>query len=62
MAKATISSHAASLYSLAIIQFNGKGGTKKDEDFKAGEALCARSAFLGHVNTLRELSDYLQDG
>ena len=54
MAKAAISSQSAALYSLAIIQFNRKGGTKKDKDFKAGEDLCARLAFLGHVNTLRE--------
>lgn len=62
MAKAAISSHAAALYSLAIIQFNGSGGTKKDKDLKAGVALCARSAFLGHVDALRELGHCLQDG
>jgi len=62
MAKAAISSHATALYSLAIIQFNGNGGTKKDKDLKAGEALCTRSTFLGHVNALRELGHCLQDG
>jgi len=59
MANAAISSHAAALYSLAIIEFNGNGGTNKDKDLKAGEALCARSAFLGHVNALRELGHSL---
>ncbi|GLJ31985.1 hypothetical protein SUGI_0643910 [Cryptomeria japonica] len=62
MAKAAISSHAAALYSLAIIQFNGSGGSKKDKDLKAGVALCARAAFLGHIDALRELGHCLQDG
>ena len=62
MAKAAIGSHAAALYSLAIIQFNGSGGCKNDKDLRAGVALCARSAFLGHVDALRELGHCLQDG
>ncbi|KAL5717584.1 hypothetical protein ACHQM5_010566 [Ranunculus cassubicifolius] len=62
MAKAAISSHAASLYSLAVIQFNGSGGSKNDKDLRAGVALCARAAFLGHIDALRELGHCLQDG
>ncbi|KAG6396426.1 hypothetical protein SASPL_142576 [Salvia splendens] len=62
MAKAAIGSHAASLYSLAVIQFNGSGGSKNDKDLRAGVALCARAAFLGHVDALRELGHCLQDG
>lgn len=62
MAKAAISSHAAALYSLALIQFNGSGGSKNDKDLRAGVALCARAAFLGHVDALRELGHCLQDG
>ncbi|KAF9599626.1 hypothetical protein IFM89_001368 [Coptis chinensis] len=62
MAKAAISSHARALYSLAVIQFNGSGGTKNDKDLRAGVALCARAAFLGHIDALRELGHCLQDG
>ncbi|KAL0297109.1 UNVERIFIED_CONTAM: F-box protein [Sesamum radiatum] len=62
MAKAAISSHASALYSLAVIQFNGSGGTKSDKDLHAGVALCARAAFLGHIDALRELGHCLQDG
>ncbi|GAB2280631.1 hypothetical protein Dimus_015258 [Dionaea muscipula] len=62
MAKAAINSHAQALYSLAVIQFNGSGGSKNDKDLRAGVALCARAAFLGHVDALRELGHCLQDG
>lgn len=62
MAKAAIKSHAPSLYSLAVIQFNGSGGSKNDKDLRAGVALCARAASLGHVDALRELGHCLQDG
>ncbi|XVF49628.1 hypothetical protein PTKIN_Ptkin04bG0028700 [Pterospermum kingtungense] len=62
MAKAAIKSYAAALYSLAVIQFNGSGGSKNDKDLRAGVALCARAAFLGHVDALRELGHCLQDG
>ncbi|XVE56578.1 hypothetical protein DITRI_Ditri04bG0022700 [Diplodiscus trichospermus] len=62
MAKAAIKSHAPALYSLAVIQFNGSGGSKNDKDLRAGVALCARAAFLGHVDALRELGHCLQDG
>ncbi|KAG8383298.1 hypothetical protein BUALT_Bualt05G0170100 [Buddleja alternifolia] len=62
MAKAAISSHASALYSLAVVQFNGSGGSKNDKDLRAGVALCARAAFLGHVDALRELGHCLQDG
>ncbi|XP_051122679.1 F-box protein At1g67340-like [Andrographis paniculata] len=62
MAKAAIGSHPSALYSLAVIQFNGSGGTKNDKDLRAGVALCARAAFLGHIDALRELGHCLQDG
>ncbi|KAI3426801.1 uncharacterized protein J3R85_009674 [Psidium guajava] len=62
MAKAAIASHAPALYSLAVIQFNGSGGSKNDKDLRAGVALCARAAFLGHVDAMRELGHCLQDG
>ncbi|PWA81240.1 F-box domain, cyclin-like protein [Artemisia annua] len=62
MAKAAIRSHAPALYSLALIQFNGSGGMKNDKDLRAGVALCCRSAYLGHVDAIRELGHCLQDG
>ena len=55
-------SHAPALHSLAVIQFNGSGGSKDDKDLRAGVALCARAAFLGHIDALRELGHCLQDG
>ncbi|CAN1141300.1 F-box protein At1g67340 [Linum perenne] len=57
-----ISSHAPSLYSLVVIEFNDNGGTKSDKDLRVGIALCARAAFLCHIDTLRELNHCLQDG
>ncbi|KAJ7516150.1 hypothetical protein O6H91_22G045000 [Diphasiastrum complanatum] len=62
MAKAAVASHSAALHSLAVIQFNGSGGIRKDKDLKAGVALCARAAALGHVDAMRELGHCLQDG
>ncbi|KAL6520546.1 hypothetical protein OROMI_032308 [Orobanche minor] len=62
MAKAAIAAHAPALYSLAVVQFNGSGGSKNDKDLRAGVALCARAAFFGHVDALRELGHCLQDG
>ncbi|KDP30916.1 hypothetical protein JCGZ_11292 [Jatropha curcas] len=62
MAKAAIKSHAPALYSLAVMQFNGSGGSKNDKDLRAGVALCARAAVLGHIDALRELGHCLQDG
>lgn len=62
MAKAAMKSHAPALYSLAVIQFNGSGGTKQDKDLTAGVALCARASLIGHIDALRELGHCLQDG
>ncbi|KAL8154140.1 hypothetical protein V2J09_011900 [Rumex salicifolius] len=62
MAKAAIRCHAPALYSLAVIQFNGSGGNKTDKDLRAGVALCARAASLGHVDACKELGHCLQDG
>ncbi|KAF5743692.1 F-box protein [Tripterygium wilfordii] len=55
-------SHTQALYSLAVIQFNGSSGSKRDKDLRAGVALCARAAYLGHIDALRELGHCLQDG
>ncbi|XP_076895160.1 F-box protein At1g67340-like [Bidens hawaiensis] len=62
MAKAVIKSHAPALYSLAVIQFNGSGGLKDEKDLRAGVALCARAAFLGHIDAIREFGHCVQDG
>ncbi|KAJ3675771.1 hypothetical protein LUZ60_004813 [Juncus effusus] len=62
MARAAIGRHAAALYSLAVIQFNGSGGSKHDRDLRAGAALCYRAAACGSVDALRELGHCLQDG
>ncbi|KAA8542118.1 hypothetical protein F0562_023270 [Nyssa sinensis] len=62
MAKAAMKSHAPALYSLAVIQFNGSGGSKNDKNLRAGVALCARAAYLGHIDALRELGHCFQDG
>ncbi|GMH28028.1 hypothetical protein Nepgr_029871 [Nepenthes gracilis] len=62
LAKAAIRSHASALYSLAVIQFNGSGGGRSVKDLRAGVALFARAARLGHIGSLRELGHCLQDG
>ncbi|XP_059657407.1 F-box protein At1g67340-like [Cornus florida] len=63
IAKAAIKAHAPALYSLAVIQFNGSGGgSKTAKDLRAGVALCARAAYLGHIDSLRELGHCFQDG
>ncbi|XP_073057605.1 F-box protein At1g67340-like [Primulina eburnea] len=62
LARAAITSHAHALYSLAVIQFNGSGGSKNHKDLRAGVALCSRAAFLGHVDAMRELGHCFQDG
>ncbi|XAR48177.1 hypothetical protein NMG60_11030912 [Bertholletia excelsa] len=60
--KASMANHVDSLYSLAVIQFNGSGGPKSSKDLKAGVVLCARASALGHVDAMRELGHCLQDG
>ncbi|KAL1289797.1 hypothetical protein HN51_058175 [Arachis hypogaea] len=62
ISKAAMRCHAPALYSLAVLQFNGSGASKDDKDLRGGVALCARAAFLGHVDALRELGHCLQDG
>ncbi|CAL4993360.1 unnamed protein product [Urochloa decumbens] len=54
--------HAAAMYALAVVRFNGSGGGKAEKDPRAGVALCARAAWLGHAPALRELGHCLQDG
>jgi len=53
--------HAPALYSLALIKFNGSGGTKQDKDLHAGVALSKRASLLGHIEARRELGHCLQD-
>lgn len=60
--RAAMSSHAAALYSLAVIRFNGSEGSRQDKDVTAGAQLCARAASLGHVDAMREFGHCLQDG
>ena len=62
LARAAAGGHAAALYALSVVRFNGSGGGKADKDPRAGVALCARAAWLGHVPALRELGHCLQDG
>jgi TPR repeat protein len=50
------------IYSLAVIVFNGSGGTRESRDIGAAVALCARAASLGHVDALRELGFCIHDG
>ncbi|CAO2141678.1 unnamed protein product [Urochloa humidicola] len=54
--------HAAATYALAVVRFNGSGGGKADKDPRAGVALCARAAWMGHGPALRELGHCLLDG
>eukprot|EP01018_Ginkgo_biloba_P026672 Gb_12109 [translate_table: standard] len=61
MAKEAMSSHVVALHSLAVIQFNGSGSSKKDKDLEEG-ALCARATSLGQIDTMRDLGHFLQDG
>ncbi|XP_020574901.1 F-box protein At1g67340-like [Phalaenopsis equestris] len=62
LTKAAMASHPEALHSLSIIQFNGSGGSKEDKDLRAGVALCARAAYHGHIDAIRELGHCLQDG
>ncbi|MCO5552850.1 hypothetical protein L7F22_006368 [Adiantum nelumboides] len=62
MAQAAMKPHAPALHSLAIIQFNGSGATRKDKNLKNGASLCAKAAALAHVDAMRELGHCLQDG
>ena len=62
LARAAAGGHAAALYALSVVRFNGSGGGKADKDPRAGVALCTRAAWLGHVPALRELGHCLQDG
>ncbi|TXG51274.1 hypothetical protein EZV62_023798 [Acer yangbiense] len=62
MAKAAVKSLPSALYSLAVIQFNGSGVAKNQKNLSSGFTLCARAAFLGHVDAIRELGHCLLDG
>ncbi|KAF6161474.1 hypothetical protein GIB67_009353 [Kingdonia uniflora] len=60
--KAAKKSHAAAMYSLALIQFNGSGGSKSVKNLKVGARLCQRAVYLGCVDANREFGHCLQDG
>uniref|UniRef100_A0A7N0RAH5 MYND-type domain-containing protein n=1 Tax=Kalanchoe fedtschenkoi TaxID=63787 RepID=A0A7N0RAH5_KALFE len=62
LAKAAMRNHAPSLYSLALIHFNASGKSKGEKDLESGVALCARAAYLGSIDALRELAHSLLDG
>uniref|UniRef100_M8CNN6 At2g35280-like TPR domain-containing protein n=1 Tax=Aegilops tauschii TaxID=37682 RepID=M8CNN6_AEGTA len=47
MAAAAVGGHREALYSLAVIQFNGSGGSKADRDLRAGAALSFLFFVLG---------------
>ncbi|KAK8990822.1 hypothetical protein V6N11_028782 [Hibiscus sabdariffa] len=49
-------SHALVAYSLTIIKFNGSGGSKADQNARAGIELCKRAASLGHWDAIIELA------
>ncbi|KAF6161471.1 hypothetical protein GIB67_009350 [Kingdonia uniflora] len=55
VARAAKQSHAAALYSLAVIKLNGSGAA----DHIAGAKLCCRAASLGHINAIREFGHCL---
>lgn len=58
--KAALSHHAAALYALAVIRFNGSNGINKLQ--AAGARLTAMAAFLGHVDAMREYGLCLLSG
>ncbi|KAK8586479.1 hypothetical protein V6N13_010070 [Hibiscus sabdariffa] len=60
--RAANKSHALAAYSLAIIKFNGSGGSKADQNPHAGVDLCMRAASLGHWDAVIELGRFLYDG
>ena len=62
MMKAAAGGHAAAFFSLAIIYFNGSGGSKGNRNLAVGVVYCVRAATLGHVDAMRELGHCLKDG
>ncbi|KAG6542355.1 hypothetical protein Mapa_016281 [Marchantia paleacea] len=62
MAKAAMQAHAAALQSLAIIQFNGSGGRRRNKDLSSAITLCAAGASLGYVDAMWELGHCLLTG
>lgn len=62
LAQAAMRPHASALHSLAIIQFNGSGATRRDKNLTNGASLCVKAAALAHVDAMRELGHCLQDG
>ncbi|KAJ6832059.1 uncharacterized protein M6B38_345350 [Iris pallida] len=62
MARAALGSHAAAVFSLAVVRFNGSGGTAASRNPRAGFVLSARAALLGHVDAIREVGHCFVDG
>ncbi|KAK8505737.1 hypothetical protein V6N13_061748 [Hibiscus sabdariffa] len=60
--RAANKSHALAAYSLAIIEFNGSGGSETDKNPRAGIELCMRADSLGHLDAVLELGYLLYDG
>ncbi|XP_051190254.1 F-box protein At5g50450-like [Lolium perenne] len=62
IADAALQDNTHAIYSLAVIMFNGSGGTREDRNILAGAGLCSCAARLGHLEALRELGFCLIDG
>ncbi|XP_047064340.1 F-box protein At1g67340-like [Lolium rigidum] len=62
IADAALQDNCYAIYSLAVIMFNGSGGTREDRNILAGAGLCSSAARLGHLEALRELGFCLIDG
>ncbi|KAG6535449.1 F-box protein At1g67340-like [Zingiber officinale] len=62
MAMAALKNHAAALFSLAVIHFNGSGKLKSDRNPKVGVLLCTRAASLCYVDAMRLLGYCFLDG
>ncbi|PNT68671.1 hypothetical protein BRADI_3g43990v3 [Brachypodium distachyon] len=62
LAQAALRGHAEALYSMAIIQFNGSGGSKDSRNLLVAAHLCAHAAGRGHTDALRELGHCVSDG
>ena len=55
LSRAAALGHANSLHALAVILFNGSGGTKEDRLPTVAASLCLKASKFGHIQALREL-------
>ncbi|CAI5971219.1 unnamed protein product [Closterium sp. NIES-64] len=62
LAKAALAGHAAAMYALSVVHFNGSGMAQAQRNLPVALALCARAASLGHTPAMRELGYCLHDG